>query len=170
VSIPSAPVLRIGWRRRWIAPHVRRRLLAAALVGAAVLLALSAVPKPAAQVHAVVAAADRVPVLSGLATGLVAAPVRLADGDVAPLLHAGMHVDVLVAGSTSDTGTAAPSQATVVANDVQVLAVQQATGSAASTANTSGGTLVVLAVSRGNALALAAGEASGRLSVSLLGS
>jgi hypothetical protein len=51
-----------------------------------------------------------------------------------------------------------------------VLAVQQATGSAASTANTSGGTLVVLAVSRGNALALAAGEASGRLSVSLLGS
>jgi hypothetical protein len=169
VTTSSPAVLRIGWRRSWIAPHLRRRLLAGILAAAGVLLALSAVRQPAAKVP-VAAAPVRTTSISGLATGLVAAPVRLADAGVAPLLHPGIWVDVLVAGSTSDTGAPAAAEATVVASDVQVLSVQQAAAGSASTSSTSGGTLVVLAVSRGDALALAGGEASGRLSVSLLGS
>jgi len=94
--------------------------------------------------------------------------VRLADSDVAPLLREGMRVDVLVAGS-SDTGLPTPTEASVLARDVQILSVQSPQNGPASTANTSGGTLVVLAVTRSDAQALAGGEASGRLSVTLLG-
>jgi pilus assembly protein CpaB len=166
-SPPAA--LRIGWRRSWIAPHLRRRLLAGILAAAGVLLALSAVHAPAAKVP-VAAAPVRTTSLSGLETGLVAAPVRLADADLAPLLHPGMRVDVLVAGSTSDAGLPAAAEATVVARDVQVLSVGPQGSTSASSTNTSGGTLVVLAVTRSDAQALAGGEAAGRLSVSLLGS
>ena len=107
--------------------------------------------------------------VAGLTPGLVAAPVRLADADVAPLLRAGMRVDVLVAGSTGETGLPASAKATVVAQDVRILSVQPAQNGPASSSNTSGGTLVVLAVTSGDAQALAGGEASGRLSVTLLG-
>jgi Flp pilus assembly protein RcpC/CpaB len=177
----SPPVLRIGWGRSWIPPHVRRRILAALLAGAGVLLALSSLQRPAAPAHVAVATPDRAlgasgqspggVVTAGLAPGLVAAPVRLADADVAPLLHPGARFDVLAAGAASDPGyEAASAVATVVARDVQVLSVGPESTTAASSTNTSGGTLVVLAVTRSDARALAGGEAAGRLSVSLLGS
>jgi Flp pilus assembly protein CpaB len=80
-----------------------------------------------------------------------------------------MRVDVLVAGSISETGLPAAATATVVAHRVKILSVQPAQNGPASAANTSGGTLVVLAVTSRDALALAGGEASGKLSVTLLG-
>jgi pilus assembly protein CpaB len=165
----SPTVLRIGWRRSWLAPHVRRRLLAGALAAAGVVLALSSVHPPVAAPPHPVSPGAAVSPVSGLAPGLVAAPVRLADADVAPLLHVGMRVNVLVAGSTGETGLPASGKATVVAQDVRILAVQPAQNGPASSANTSGGTLVVLAVTSSDARALAGGEASGRLSVTLLG-
>jgi Flp pilus assembly protein CpaB len=220
----SPPVLRIGWRRSWIPPHVRRRILAALLAGAGVLLALSSLQKPAAGPRVVVAAhdlpagarlvagdltivslpADATPAgtqtttsalvgqvliaavrahepltdlrlsasgsAAGLEPGLVAAPVRLADADVAPLLHPGARVDVLAAASSDLESETASAAATVVARDVLVLSVGPGGSTSASSTNTSGGTLVVLAVTRSDAQALAGGEAAGRLSVSLLGS
>jgi Flp pilus assembly protein CpaB len=80
---------------------------------------------------------------------------------VAPLLHAGVTVDVLAAPDSPD-GSASPSLARVVAQGVRVLAV-----SASSASDSSLGTLVVLAVSRSDAQALAGAEAGGRLSVAL---
>jgi hypothetical protein len=143
VTTSSPAALRIGWRRSWIAPHLRRRLLAGILAAAGVVLALSAVHPPAAKVP-VAARPVRTTSLSGLtaglAPGLVAAPVRLADADLAPLLHPGMRVDVLVAGSASDTGLPAAAEATVVARDVQVLSVGPQGSASASSTNTSGGT------------------------------
>ena len=167
MTAASPAMLRIGWQRRWIAPHLRRRLLAGLLAALGVVLAVSSVHRSAPV--APVATHNR-PASSvlGLAAGLVAAPVRLADADVAPLLHVGMRVDVLAAGSASDTGLPAATPARVVADDVQVVSVAAAQNGAASAANTSGGTLVVLAVTPADALALAGGEAEGRLSVTLL--
>ena len=169
VTSAAPAALRINWRRSWLPPHLRRRLLAGLLAAAGVALALSSVRQPAAIVPSASqdAAASSASGLAGLPVGLVAAPVRLADAGVAPLLRAGMRVDVLVAGSNADTGLPAAAQATLVAEDVKVLTVAQGQTGAASAANTSGGTLVVLAVTPADALALAGGEASGRLSVTL---
>jgi pilus assembly protein CpaB len=169
MSAASPAVLRIGWRRSWLAPHLRRRLLAGALAAAGVVLALSSVHRPVAAPRTAANPGVGVTAIARLAPGLVAAPVRLADADVAPLLHAGMRVDVLMAGSTGETGLPAAAKATVVAQDVRILSVQPAQNGPASSTNTSGGTLVVLAVTSSDAQALAGGEASGRLSVTLLG-
>ena len=37
---------RIGWRRTWVPAHLRRRLLAAVLAGAAAVLALNSIRSP----------------------------------------------------------------------------------------------------------------------------
>jgi hypothetical protein len=150
------------WRGGWVAPHLRRRVLAAMLAGVGVLLALSSL-KPAPPPARAAAASPSADVLRGLRPGQVAAPVRLVDPGIAPLLHAGATVDVLAA-PESPTGSAdaTRSPARVVASGVRVLAV---TAPAAS--EPSLGTLVVLAVSRADAQALAGAEAGGRLSVTL---
>ena len=149
------------WRGGWIAPHLRRRLLAALLAAAGVLLALSSL-KPAAPRTPATPPPSASP-LGRLAAGLVAAPVRLVDPGVAPLLRAGESVDVLAA-PESPTGAVdtAPALARVVARGVRVLTV---TAPAATDSNL--GTLVVLAVTPAEAQALAGAEASGRLSVTL---
>lgn len=105
--------------------------------------------------------------------GLVATPVRLADGATAGLLHAGDHVDVLAAAATDaaaaaaapTTGaapsTAAPPSATVVAPHALVLAVPGPIGDG-------DGALIVVAVPPPTAARLAAAAVTSRLSVTVL--
>ena len=153
-----------GWRGTWVPSHLRRRMLAAVLAGAAVLIGLSSLHRPVQPVAARPGSASPSDaLLHGLGPGQVAAPIRLVDPGVAPLLHAGVTVDVLSAPSTPDgSADAGQSLARVVARGVRVLAV---TAPGANESNV--GTLVVLAVSRADAQALAGSEAGGRLSVTL---
>jgi Flp pilus assembly protein CpaB len=149
-----------AWRSGFVPHHVRRRLLAAGLAAAGVLIAISSL-KPAAHVPGRSAAPTTL--ASRLHARQVAAPVRLVDPGVASLLHSGDVVDVLTA-PESPTGSAdATTQALagVVAQHVRILAVTPSSG------DSSLGTLVVLAVTPSDAQALAGAEAGGRLSVVL---
>jgi hypothetical protein len=152
-----------GWRGWWVPAHLRRRLLAAMLAGAAVLIGLSSLHRPAAPTADRPSNSPSDALLRGLRPGQVAAPIRLVDPGVAPLLRAGVNVDVLAAPDSAD-GSADASQglARVVAQGVRVLAVSAPTASESNV-----GTLVVLAVSRADAQALAGAETGGRLSVTL---
>jgi Flp pilus assembly protein CpaB len=150
-----------GWRGSWVPGHLRRRLLAAALAAAAALIGLSSLHRPATPIARSSAESPSAALLSGLRPGQVATPIRLVDPGVAPLLHPGATVDVLAAPDSPD-GSAATSLARVIAQGVRLLAV-----TAPSASETSTGTLVVLAVSRADAQALAGAEAGGRLSVTL---
>jgi len=96
--------------------------------------------------------------------GLVATPVRLADGQAAALLRVGEHVDVLAA--TPSSGATSAVAATVVADDVQVIAMPAAVngGNANLDAAASDGALVVLATTPDQAKALAQAELNARLS------
>jgi Flp pilus assembly protein CpaB len=151
------------WRGGWIAPRLRRRILAAVLAAAGVLVAFSSL-KPSAPAGTARPSPSAIQI-SGLGAGLVAAPVRLVDPGVAPLLHAGQRVDVLAAPESAtgsvDTGA---TPARVVAHDVRVLAVRPP-----AEADANLGTLVVLGVTPADARALAGAEAGGRLSVTLEG-
>jgi pilus assembly protein CpaB len=138
-------------------------VLAAVLAAAAVLIALSSLhrPTPPAATRSSTDNPSEA-LVSGLRPGQVAAPIRLVDPGIAPLLHPGVTVDVLAAPGSPDGADAGQSLALVVARDVRVLAVR------ASSASDSGlGALVVLAVSRADAQALAGAESGGRLSVTL---
>ncbi len=88
--------------------------------------------------------------------GLVAAPVRLADADVAKLLHAGSVVDVLAADGKG--------HAVVVAEAVDVIEVPEPSDEGFASASFDGA-LIVLAVSSSEATELAASSAVGPLSV-----
>jgi hypothetical protein len=135
-----------GWRGSWMPGHLRRRLLAAVLAAAAVLIGLSSLHRPAQTTRSRSSTdSPSGALLRGLHPGEVAAPIRLVDPGVAPLLHSGIRVDVLAAPISPDGSTdAAASLARVVARGVRVLAV-----------------------SRADAQALAGAEAGGRLSVTL---
>ena len=91
-------------------------------------------------------------------TGLVAAPVRLADPATATLLHTGDRVDVLAA-PTEGTATSA----TTVAAGLSVLAVP------ATSASDADGALVVLACTAPVAARLASAAVHSRLSITVLG-
>ncbi len=165
---PGVAVPRFGWRRQWIPAHVRRRLLAALLAGAAAALALSARhhTNPSATAPAAIDRPVADPLTARLGVDQVAAPVRLVDPQVGGLLHTGAFVDVLAApGSPTGPADDTQSPARVIASAVRVLAVPA--GSSAGTSSTAG-SLVVLAVSRNQAQALAGAEAAGRLSVVLV--
>lgn len=92
------------------------------------------------------------------ADGLVAAPVRLADADVAALLEAGDLVDVLAADGNGRAAIVAPA-----ASVVSIPAVR----SDGLAAGSFGGALVVLAVTSSEATELAARSATGPLSIVL---
>jgi pilus assembly protein CpaB len=136
----------------------------AALVGAAVAGAVRR-GEPLTDVRLVGAG------LLGAATGLVAAPVRLAEDGVSALVRPGDVVDVVAASAPDPVGqsvTAAttptpqrPALARVVASAAQVLAVP-------TDQTASGGTLVLLAVSPRTATDLAGAAVSSRLSVVLV--
>jgi hypothetical protein len=91
---------------------------------------------------------------------LVAAPVRLADADVASLLEPGVLVDLIAA----DGG----GRAVIVAGHVEVLGVPTPTDESFGDAGF-GGALVVVAVSSAQAIELAATSAVGPVSVVLRG-
>lgn len=108
--------------------------------------------------------------VSGLGPGMRATPVRLADEGAADLVRAGDNVDVL-ASFGSDTGSGAT--ATVVASAVRVLVAPAGSGSTSTSllggapVSSTGGALLVLATTQGQALDLARAAAGGRLSVAL---
>ena len=89
-------------------------------------------------------------------TGLVAAPVRIADAASAVLVAAGDRVDVLAAASAGGS-----PRARVVAADAEVLAVPSGTG------DSGAGALIVVATTPPVAATLAAAAVSSRLSITL---
>ena len=102
-------------------------------------------------------------------SGLVEAPVRLADAAVATLLRTGDVVDVLAAvadpavpGDGADGAYGGRGMATVVASAARVLVVPDGSGTDGTGAD---GVLVVLAVTPTTARLLAAAAATSRLSV-----
>ncbi len=104
--------------------------------------------------------------------GRVAAPVRLADAATARLLRPGDRVDVVAAqAGTADpiSGGTAPPGARVVAAAALVITVAPDTQPNALIGSTSGGALVVLALSRTEALAVAEASVLGPISVLLVG-
>jgi hypothetical protein len=105
--------------------------------------------------------------LRGLGSGLVAAPVRIADADAAALLRPADVVDVLAAGATAADGSA--GDARLVASSVQVLSVPRPDGGKFG-ADLGDGALLLLATSAPTAARLAAAAVSDRLSVVLRGS
>ncbi len=101
--------------------------------------------------------------------GLVAAPVRLADVQAAELLRVGERVDVLAATASlsgSSSGSSTPTAATVVADDVQVLAIPTTPngGDGGLDSPAGDGALVVLGATPEQARALAQAQLSARLS------
>ena len=97
------------------------------------------------------------------ASGLAAAPVRLADAEAARLLRAGDLVDVL--------GATPEGSADVIAEAVRVLSVprQPESGGFLAGDGATGGALVVVEVDRDTARALAGAAAAGVLSAALVG-
>jgi Flp pilus assembly protein CpaB len=94
-------------------------------------------------------------------SGLVAAPVRIADAGAVRLLTPGVTVDVLAA-----TADGRPTTPTIVASAVRVIAVPSSRGSVDGFDD---GALVVLATTPATATALAQAAARARLSVTILG-
>jgi Flp pilus assembly protein CpaB len=106
-------------------------------------------------------------VVDGLGEGLVAAPVRIADGDSVDLLRPGDLVDVLGAGAAAADGRL-PVEARLLAAAVRVLTVARPSGDAFGGA-TSEGALVLLATTSTTATRLAGAAVTERLSVVLRG-
>ncbi len=109
-----------------------------------------------------------------LSVGRVAAPVRLADAEATRLLRPGDRIDLVSASAGSAdpiAGTAAAAQAHVVAAGATVVAVPASSqgSSLIGSAGTTGGALLVVAVTRSEALALAQASVLGPLSVILVG-
>ncbi len=109
-----------------------------------------------------------------LESGRVATPVRLADPTVAALLHPGDRIDLVAAQAGSSdpvSGGTAPADARVVAPTALVLSVVQPDqgGSVLVGGATTASGLLVVAVSRTEALALARASLLGPLSVLLVG-
>lgn len=93
------------------------------------------------------------------ATGLVSAPVRIADAATVRLLRPGDRVDVIAA---TDAPAGEPSEAKVVASGVRVAEVPGAGDDSVDS-----GALVVLTVSRATATELAGAAATSRLAVTV---
>jgi Flp pilus assembly protein CpaB len=101
--------------------------------------------------------------------GTVPLPVRFADAGVTGLLSAGQRVDVLAAPDREVTG--AQQEARVVAAGALVLAVADSAGSDLALGGTADDApVVVLAVTRPQALTLVGAQAGGRLWFALAGS
>ncbi|MFB8038559.1 RcpC/CpaB family pilus assembly protein [Streptomyces sp. NPDC056004] len=101
---------------------------------------------------------------------LVSAPVRIADAGTVRLLRPGDHVDVIAAGeSGAEVGAAAGAGVRVLAKGARVAEVPHspAGGSDGSDGFTEDGALIVLAVPRETATALAGAGISSQLAVTL---
>jgi hypothetical protein len=151
---PDRSARRRLWQRR-LRRH--RRPVAAALTFAAVLTAVSSLragkpePAPGAASHATASVA-------ALPTGMLAAPVRLADSAVVDLLRPGDVVDV-VAADARGRSTVVAASATVLSLPTAVEDPLDGDGLA--------GSLVVLAVPSATGVALAGAAVLGPLSLLL---
>ncbi|MFJ8310540.1 MULTISPECIES: hypothetical protein [unclassified Streptomyces] len=158
-GVPFFPPLRVrgGRHRLRRTLRKRRRAMAAGLAVTAAALAVSS-PQAAERPHPVAAPAppERGPTRPA---AMVSAPVRIADAETVRLLHPGDRVDVIAAaGSPSGGG----GEARRVATDVRVTGVPAARDTSAET-----GALVLLAVPRETATALAGAGSASRLAVTL---
>lgn len=103
---------------------------------------------------------------------LVSAPVRIADAGTVRLLRPGDHVDVIAAGEGSGAGAGAGAGVRVLAKGARVAEVPHSPaggseGSDGSDGFTEDGALIVLAVPRETATALAGAGISSQLAVTL---
>ncbi|MFF4182259.1 RcpC/CpaB family pilus assembly protein [Streptomyces sp. NPDC001691] len=158
-AVPVFPPLRVrggkhGLRRTL---RKRRRAMAAGLAVTAAALAVSS-PQAAERPHPVAAPAPRE---RGPARppAVVSAPVRIADAETVRLLRPGDRVDVI---ASPNSPSAHGDEARVVATDARVTRVPGAQGGSAES-----GALVVLAVPRETARALAGAGTTSRLAVTL---
>ncbi|MFI6687960.1 RcpC/CpaB family pilus assembly protein [Streptomyces sp. NPDC050485] len=158
-GVPFFPPLRVRGGRHGLrrAMRRRRRAMAAGLAVTAAALAVSS-PQAAERPHPVAAPAPRE---RGPArpAAVVSAPVRIADAETVRLLRPGDRVDVIAAANSPSGGG---GEAHVVATDVRVMGVPGARGASAET-----GALVLLAVPRETATALARAGTTSRLAVTL---
>ncbi|MEV5280021.1 RcpC/CpaB family pilus assembly protein [Streptomyces sp. NPDC051994] len=179
-GVPVFPPLRVHGSRQRLRRALlrRRRAVAAGLAVTAAALAVSST-QAAERPHTVAAPASRERGPSR-PPAMVSAPVRIADADAVRLLRPGDRVDV-IASATSPTG--GTGQARVVATGVRVTAVpgrrgtpsgqsgasSQVGGTSPEVGGTSSeaGALVLLAVPREVATALAGAGAASRLAVTL---
>jgi pilus assembly protein CpaB len=104
--------------------------------------------------------------LRGLAAGLVATPVRIADAEAAGLLRPGDVVDVLAATATPEAGS---GEAWLVAAAVRVLSAPRPAHDGLSADTLGDGALLLLATTSPTASRLAAAAVTDRLSVVLRG-
>jgi len=143
--------------RRWLALH--RRPVSAAFAFVSVLFALSAVAPSRAESPSLEGGLTANASTSGAVAdeGMLEVPVRLADPPVTALLAAGDVIDVM--------GTAARGSATVVADELLVLAVPDSGGDSAWSSGGDG--FVVLAATPTDALALAGAASQGPLTVAV---
>jgi hypothetical protein len=140
-----------------------RRPLAAGCAAAAVLLIMTSLRAPSSTTTPPASersGGEATTFTESIDHGLVASPVRLADADVATLLHPGSLVDVLAADGKGN--------AFVVADAVEVITIPTNENSSLGPTGF-GGALVVLAVSATEATELAATSAVGPLSIVLVG-
>ena len=144
----TAPRLDPQWRRRLFR---YRRWLAAALVGLAALLIVTAV-----QPESTPSAQQQRPQPH---EGFVAAPITLEQVALAQWLQPGDVVDVIATTGNGDV----PVQSDTIAQQVRVLELPNAGGGAFGASGTSA--LVILEVTREVGIALASAEASAALTV-----
>ena len=138
--------------RRWLALH--RRPISAAFAFVSVLFAVTAVaPSSPEPVSVTGGSTDSV----AADDGQLEVPVRLADPPVTSLLAPGDIIDVM--------GVVARGAATVVADELLVLAVPEAGGDSAWSSDGDG--FIVVAASPTDALALAGAAAQGPLTVAV---
>ncbi|MFD5140298.1 RcpC/CpaB family pilus assembly protein [Streptomyces sp. NPDC002455] len=166
-GVPPFGPLRVrggGGRRLRRALRGQRRALAAGFALASAVLAASGL---SGERGAAAVAGGGPPGPGGPAPRLVSAPVRIADAATVGLLRPGDRVDVIAAADGE-------SRAEVVARDVRVTEVPRGAGGGSAAypeadggAGMGQGALVVLAVERDTAAALAGAGASGLLSVAV---
>ncbi|MPY60927.1 hypothetical protein [Streptomyces spongiae] len=160
-EVPHFAPLRVGGARYRLRRLVRcrRRAVAAGLAVTATALVAAgpreAEPGPGAQRPRGHPVAEAVPERQR-AVEMVAAPVRIADGDAVGLLRPGDRVDVIAAEGSATGG----GDARVVARAARVTRVPEASVSES-------GALVVLSVPRTAAARLAGAGATSRLAVTL---
>jgi Flp pilus assembly protein CpaB len=111
--------------------------------------------------------------LAGYGADVVAVPVRLSDDAATSVVRPGDVVDVLAA-TTGDAAAPGSGAASVVASRVRVLlagaGAAPSDGSLLSAPSTSGASVLVLAATSAQALALARAAVSSRLTVAVRGS
>ncbi|MFF9146195.1 hypothetical protein ACF1BN_15175 [Streptomyces sp. NPDC014861] len=166
-EVPEFAPLRVrGGRFR---PRLRRAPGALLLLTAAALALTAALPGGTAGRHdpgprpgSAPAARSPVPAAAPAPAQLVSAPVRIADAQAVRLLRAGDRVDVIAAPSVDSTPGEGDSSVRVVARSARVAEVPHS-----GETRPDGGALIVLAVPRATATALAGAGVTSQLAVTL---